>query len=341
MERRGERRGGWLHAVRRAIIGLTAGLILLGCAGATWNYLAVRDARVANPPPGHIHVVNGHAMHLYCTGAGTPTLVLESGHGDDFTVWGKVQPALSKVTRTCSYDRAGFGWSAEQPGARDAANIADQLHALLAAAGITTPVVLEGHSAGGLYARIYASKFPKNVAGLVFVDATSPNPLPQPPFSVALDHHGNVEFAFVKTTVALGIARLMGQCDAVPPGLEAYAGWIKASACHYPQLDAYVRESHALDESLKQAAAVRSLGDLPILALSQYPRRAMPVFLQNRVSQKDWIWSVTNHDKDQEAFLRLSTRTRRVIATDSGHYIQYDRPDILIAETTTFIDNLR
>ncbi len=280
-------------------------------------------------------------MHLYCTGTGSPTLVLESGHGDDFTVWGMVQPALSRVTRTCSYDRAGFGWSADQPGVRDAVHIADQLHALLTAAGIATPIVLEGHSAGGLYARAYASKFPEDVAGLVLVDATSPTPAPQPPFSIALDQHSDAEFAFVKASVLLGAARLMGQCDAVPPGLEAYAGWIRASACHYPQLDAYVRESEALGESLKQAAATGPFGDLPILVLSQDPKQAMPGLLQHRVSQKDWIWFTTAHDKDQATFLGLSTRGRRVVATGSGHYVQYDRPDVLVAETTTFIEQLR
>lgn len=341
MMRHQGKRSGWRRVVLRSLIGLIAGLVLLGCAGATWNFLAVRRDRAANPPPGRIYAVKGHAMHLYCTGAGAPTVLLESGHGDDFTAWGKVQPALSRVTRTCSYDRAGFGWSADQSGARDAAHIADQLHALLATAGITTPIVLVGHSAGGLYARVYAAKFPRDVAGLVLVDATSPAPLPQPPFSIALDHHSDAEFAFVKATVALGVARLMGQCDAVPPELEAYAGWIKASACHYPQLDAYVRESRALDDARKQAAATGPFGNLPILVLSQDPMRPMPVFLKNRVSEKDWTWSATAHDRDQAAFLGLSGRSRRVIAPGSGHYIQYDRPDVLVAETGNFIEQLR
>src|SRR5215469_13226576 len=133
------------RVVRLAGAGLAVMLVLLSGVGAMWNYLAVRRDRAAYPPPGRIYDVNGYAMHLYCTGTGSPTLVLESGHGEDFTVWGKVQPSLSRVTRTCSYDRAGFGWSAAQPGERDADHIADQLHALLMKAGITTPVVLEGH----------------------------------------------------------------------------------------------------------------------------------------------------------------------------------------------------
>ncbi|WP_084621399.1 alpha/beta fold hydrolase [Luteibacter yeojuensis] len=91
-------------------------------------------------------------MHIYCAGSGSPTVVLEFGNGGDFTIWGKVQPALSRTTRTCSYDRAGFGWSEAQSGPRDASHIARQLKMLLNAAGIHEPIILVGHSAGGLYA---------------------------------------------------------------------------------------------------------------------------------------------------------------------------------------------
>ena len=331
---------GWRRA-GKVVGGLVVVLVLLGAVGATWNYLAVRHDRKANPPPGRIYDVNGHAMHLYCTGTGSPTLVLESGHGEDFTVWGKVQPALSQVTRTCSYDRAGFGWSDAQPGARDAEHIADQLHALLLKAGITSPIVLMGHSGGGLYARVYASRFPGSLAGLVLVDAFPSTPLPKPAFSVALDHHTSAEFAFVKATVALGIARLMGQCDSIPEGLEAYAGWIKANECYYPILDTYVREDHALDDSREQGTHAGPFGNLPVLILSQDPKQPIPAFLSKRVTPEDWLWQSSAHDREQAAYLQLSTRSRRVIAEKSGHYIQYDRPDVLIRETTALIRQIR
>jgi pimeloyl-ACP methyl ester carboxylesterase len=321
MEPRQSRGRRALRIIRKTGVGFAIALVILGIAGAAWNYLATRHDRNANPPPGQ--------------------LLLESGRGDDFTVWGKVQPALSRVTRTCSYDRAGFGWSDSQPGARDGVHIADQLHALLIKAGITAPVVLVGHSIGGIYVRMYASKFPQKVAGLVLVDSSSPNPLPSPPFASAMDEHSNAEFMFVKAAVALGVARLMGQCDAIPKGLEAYAGWIKGSACDYPQLDEYVREYRATDDSHRQGATTGPFGKLPILVLSQDPKWAIPDFLAKRVTPKDWRWASTAHDREQEAFLKLSTNSRRVIATGSGHYIQYERPDVLIQETAVLIRQIR
>jgi pimeloyl-ACP methyl ester carboxylesterase len=327
--------------VRRIGGGLVAVVVVLGAMGALWNALAVRQERHAHPPPGQLYIVDGHVMHLYCTGEGSPTLVLESGHGEDFTVWGKVQPALSRITRTCAYDRAGFGWSDTQSGARDAVHIADQLHALLAKAGMTQPVILMAHSAGGLYARVYASRFPGGVTGLILIDATSPAPLPMPPLITALDHHSGTEFALVKAMVALGIARAAGQCDVVPKGLEHYAGRIKANACIPSQQNAYEQEDEALTVARTQAAEAGPFGNLPILVLSQDPQNKIPPFLAGRLSANDWHTWTTNHDLEQQAYIKLSARSRRVIAQGSGHYVHYDRPDVVIREVTAFIQSIR
>lgn len=329
------------RVVRKIFAGIGILLIVLAGAGALWNFLATRHSRAENPPPGRLYSINGHPMHLYCTGTGSPTIVLESGHGDDFTVWGKVQPALSRVTRTCSYDRAGFGWSEAQPGERDALSMAKQLNMLLQAAGIGEPVVLVGHSAGGLYSHVYASQFPGRVAGIVLVDATSSNPLPKPRIIESLDHHSRLEFAMVKASVALGIARAVGQCDAVVPGLEAYAKWITATTCYYPTADVYVREDDALAQSRKEAGSAGSMGDIPLVVLSQDPKKPIPPFLRGHISEADWQASQTAHEKDQEGLLAMSAHSRQVIATGSGHYIQYERPDVVVAETSALVEQVR
>lgn len=327
--------------MRRTFAALGLLILALVCAGALWNFLAVSRARSESPPPGDLYAINGRPMHIFCTGEGSPTIILESGHGEDFTVWGKVQPALSRMTRTCSYDRAGFGWSEAQPGSRDAEHIARELNMLLDAAGIHEPVILVGHSAGGLYSRVYASLFPGRVSGLVLVDATSPAPLPKPAVIESLDRHSSFEFAMVKAFVAVGIARASGQCDKVTPGLEKYAAWIKATTCYYPTADAYVREDEALGQSRKEAGASASIGDIPVVVLSQDPSKPIPLFLKGRISGVDWKASNDAHEADQKSFLALSPESRRVIASGSGHYIQYDRPDIVIAETARLAGEVR
>jgi pimeloyl-ACP methyl ester carboxylesterase len=116
--------------------------------------------------------VGGYKLSLHCTGQGQPTVVLDAGAGDSHDVWSEVQPAVSGFTRVCSYDRAGLGRSDPGPLPRTSRRIVEELHTLLDQAGIDRPVVVVGHSFGGLNARLFASVYPDDVCGLVLVEAT-------------------------------------------------------------------------------------------------------------------------------------------------------------------------
>jgi len=113
-------------------------------------------------------------MHLYCLGEGSPTVILESGLNDSWLYWYKVQPAVAKFTRVCSYDRAAVGWSDAQPGPPDIRNVALHLHSLLNNAGVKR-VVMVGHSIGGIHIRVYQNMHPSDVVGMVFVDSSHPD----------------------------------------------------------------------------------------------------------------------------------------------------------------------
>ncbi len=121
--------------------------------------------------PGDKVDVGGYQLYLYCTGTGSPTVILEAGlEGDDIT-WKEVQPQVAQFTRVCSYDRAGLAHSDYGPTPRNAELSAADLHILLTKAGIAPPYVLVGHSFGGLLIRRYAFDYPEEVDGLVFVDS--------------------------------------------------------------------------------------------------------------------------------------------------------------------------
>jgi pimeloyl-ACP methyl ester carboxylesterase len=120
--------------------------------------------------------IGGRALYVSCTGTGTPTVVLEAGGGNSADTWAGVQPEIARFTRVCSYDRAGLGQSDPAPaGVRTVQDSVDDLHALLTAADISGPIVLAGHSLGGLIVRLYASQYPGDVAGLVLVDGMPPD----------------------------------------------------------------------------------------------------------------------------------------------------------------------
>jgi pimeloyl-ACP methyl ester carboxylesterase len=123
--------------------------------------------------------IGGRSLFLHCIGRGSPTVILEVGWPGDGSLssseWDKVQPNVALMTRVCSYDRAGTGQSDPPPsGTRTVDDVVDDLHALLSAAGVAGPYVLVGHSFGGFVIRVFAGRYPDEIAGLVFVDSAQP-----------------------------------------------------------------------------------------------------------------------------------------------------------------------
>ena len=113
---------------------------------------------------------SGHNLNLLVGGEVTPTVVFEAGFGAGLTSWSTVQSTIAKFARTVSYDRAGIGQSEAGPKPRAAKQIALELHTALQNAGIGPPYVLVGHSFGGIYVRVFADMYPKEVAGIVLID---------------------------------------------------------------------------------------------------------------------------------------------------------------------------
>ena len=112
-------------------------------------------------------------LSIDCDGkAGSATVVLIAGGGRTAKDWGKVQPAVSKFARVCNYDFAGFGESDKAASKMQSVDeIVDDLHQLLKASGEKRPFILVGHSVAGIYSRSFVAKYPREVAGLVFVDS--------------------------------------------------------------------------------------------------------------------------------------------------------------------------
>jgi len=118
----------------------------------------------------------GHRIRMLICGHGRPAVVFETGgsgaSGGPLEYWNRVQPEVSEVARTVSYDRAGIGWSEPGPEPRDARQIARELHTALANAGVAPPYILVGHSLGGPLIRVFAGMYPGEVNGMVLVDPT-------------------------------------------------------------------------------------------------------------------------------------------------------------------------
>jgi pimeloyl-ACP methyl ester carboxylesterase len=311
--------------------------MLASSAGVAYNALSIRHYRQMAGVPGKLYDVGGYSMHLYCTGEGSPTIVLSSGLGDDFTGWAKVQPALSRQTGVCSYDRAGFGWSESRPGVQDANAISSQLHQLIGVAAVQRPFVLVGHSISGIYLRSYAARYPGDLAGLVLVDAATPlqdDRIPKELVKIQEDQRRQMPWQ--KLLMTLGWYRLQGVCTSIPPGFEAYSAWIKADSCIPSQMDAMENELDAERASGEETIHAGPFGNLPVLILSRDPNVLAANWPAALSKANSIVWS-----QMQEEAKGLSGQSRRIIAKGSDHYIQNDRPELVIREITSFVAMIR
>ena len=292
------------------------------------NIFEARDRRF-NRAPGKLVDLGGYKMHIHCTGEGSPTVILESGLGDTYVSWRKVQPEIAKFARVCSYDRAGLGYSDPSSQPRTSKAIATQLHALLQAAGIAPPYVLVGHSLGGFNVRLYASLYHSEVAGMVLVDASHPDQENRfPPELKNMEGTWLREAEFLEFTTPFGIPRLLGLCGDDP--VE------RAADCNWQTAREGVAELKAFSESAAQTAGTGSLGDMPLAVLSHDPDKPSSELPPDLARPTNDAW-----EKMQEELAHLSTRGSQTIAKNSSHYIQSDRPDLVVDAIRSVVEQAR
>lgn len=121
-------------------------------------------------PNQRVAVEAARRLNLLCLGSGAPTVLFDAGAGFDIITWRHVQGRVAAFTRACAYDRAGYGFSDAAARAADLRNVVDDLHRLLRAAAIATPIVYVGHSVAGLYGAYLQKTHPEDVAAAVLID---------------------------------------------------------------------------------------------------------------------------------------------------------------------------
>lgn len=126
------------------------------------------------PTDGRVDV-GGYELDWVCRGTGSPTIVLEAGYDSaGIDTWSELFRPISRISRVCTYDRAGTGASDRRPdGVRVTSMLqAEELHRLLDGAGVEPPYVMVGHSYGGFISRLFTATYPSETSGLVLVDSS-------------------------------------------------------------------------------------------------------------------------------------------------------------------------
>jgi len=346
--------GGWRRAgrwLKRILLGLLALLLFALVVGAIYEALGRRSAAANYPPPGQLVDIGGRMMHIDCRGTGSPTVILESGLGTGgSTDWTLVHDAMAGFTRTCAYDRAGIMWSDPKDTPQHAAAVADDLHALLQRAGIGGPLVLVGHSVGGPYTRTYVGKYGDQVAGLVMVDPSHPDQVARLGRVSGIDAHPDRASTIMHAANALawtGIVRFLVK-RSEKPTLRTEAETRKlaavlamAGAYGSTSIRGSTAELDGFDRTMDDARAVRSFGNRPLIVLT-----AMAPFTPEQLAGLELKpeqgarfkqeWQALH--AEQAAF---STRGRQQLVPDATHYIQVDRPDVVIAAVRAVVDMVR
>ena len=163
-----------LHVPRplRAALAL---VVLLALAGVTYQGVTTSLERRRYPHLGRFEDVGGHQLQIHCTGTGRPTVVLEAPAAGLSASWAGVQAALTPLTRVCSYDRAGLGWSEQGDGGFDPARVPGELRALLGSAREAPPYVVAGQGLGAAFAAAFAARYAEVTAAVVLLDAPQAN----------------------------------------------------------------------------------------------------------------------------------------------------------------------
>jgi pimeloyl-ACP methyl ester carboxylesterase len=300
---------------KRTLIGLGGLIVVAALAGAIYQWVATRRDLARHPPPGRLVDVGGHRLHLWCTGAGAPSVILESGLGGTSFGWGHVQPEIARFTCVCSYDRAGLGYSDPGPNPRTTRRMAAELSLLLDQAGIGEPVILVGASSGGLIARLFASERAERVAGLVLVDASHEDQEMEMP-GIA---------PFVPLLSSVGVFRLLGVSFGLPPDSldPSVRGFARATAFRASAYQATANEGMHMPESAAEVRASRRKLTIPVVVLTG-----------GRGADAAW----RDLQRDQ---VGLSQQACQVIAEHSGHAIALDHPQVVVDAIRATVDVVR
>ena len=331
-------------AVRVAKIAawVAAVLVLAVMGGAIYEHALRLQAARRYPPAGRLVDLGERRLQIDCRGAGEPTVVFESGLDTLGALsWSAVQGPVAAMTRACSYSRAGLLWSDPSPVSFDAVSVAKDLHQALVHSGERPPFVMVGHSLGGAYILVYTRLYPEEVAGLVLVDPSHPDQVAR--FAAALGESDPPKFPLkirlARALAWMGVARWVSDLETIPSAPAASRS--TADAYIGISVQALVREQRGFEGTLAEAGQTRQLGQRPLIVLTA-ARPDSPEDLKEigwTPAQSQRFAATLKDLHDDEA--SWSTGGRNELVPDSSHYIQFERPDIVISAIQKVISEVR
>ena len=303
------------------ILTLTSVVGLL--CGFVYEQIGRRRDRKRLPQIGRSVDIGGRSLNIFCTGTGSPAVILDTGGDNPGLAWEDTRAEIAKFTRACSFDRAGIGWSDSGPYPRTSAAMSSDLHELLVRAGISPPYVVAGGSIGGLNARVFAGMYPKDTAGVVLDDAAHEDePLRAP--KVFLASYRAPPALWRPIHILFGTAREIGLLRLANPSPNSGKNesqmtreeLIAELKCQPKSIVNNVDAGMVLDESYAEARSIASLGDMPLIVLTAGKASDFGDAELNRQAEAyQQVWA----HEIQPKLAKLSTRGRQIVVPDATH----------------------
>jgi len=311
--------------------------------------VAVVCLRAAPEPPGKLVDLGAHRLHVYCTGSGAPTVVVENGLGDFSFDWALVQARVAKFTRICTYDRAGYAWSDPGPKPRSFAQINFDLHEALAKLGEHGPFVMVGHSYGGPVVRNFAAVYPDDVAGMVQVDAAFEGqrvgigggktirlgegakgvPIPAP--------HEQMRDSDKSTLPAMELPDELKKLDPMfqplPPAEQAMQLWAQQQPSVYDAQNGETQWSEETFAKWLAAPQAGSFGSIPLIVLSRANGGYGDADVPAAQLEKE-------RKAGQAMLVKLSTNGKQIVI-DRGHNMNLEAPDAVASAIREVVSTVR
>ena len=311
------------------IIVVTIFLVGLLTTGTIYQSNSTIQDMILYPAPGDIISVDGDDMHIYCIGEGSPTVLFEAGLGGNYMDWVLIQPAIGEHTRACTYDRAGMGYSDYVGSSLDTKATVERLHQLLNVAEVEAPYILVGHSIGGIHVRSLYELYPEDVIGMVLLDSSHENQgqyLPEPPIIA------RIMYNIAPFLARVGLIRVLGLSQQQAEHLTSeQTAQVSAMYNRTDFWQALKAENQMALVDTNQQIPPPSMGNLPLNVISQ---DVAAMRAQNPELASLWI-------ELQGELTELSTNSTYILAKDSGHYVHYDRPQIVINVILSLLQNMQ
>ncbi len=300
------------------------------------------------PPTGKLISVGTRKLHIHCTGTGTPTVVVENGGAAFSFDWELIQPEVARFTRICTYDRAGYAWSDPGPEFDTFDQASHDLHVLLTNARVHGPYVLVGHSLGGMLVRFFQAKYPRDVVGVVLVDSSHEESLQHVGMKVAripeltakqfqnlideakVNRPKNPEPDLVPTTI-------FPPYDKLPTQFQNLHLWALKKVLPLVRTWGLNLQFDLSRLHEMRAATPHPLGNMPlaVLTATAFDVVQAPGMTPEQARQDQ------DHLRLQSDLAQLSTNSRQIMVSSSGHEIYLYQPQVVVRSIAAVVNSVK